>query len=92
MRDTAVRVFSGDSPPEPLLDSMLHAPSTRFLLVAAGKKGSEIAFNRHFQSELGERAQLWVVDGAEHVQGLKVAGTAYETRIIGFFTSALLGR
>ncbi len=92
MRDTVVGILSGASPPPSLLGTMLQAPSTRFLLVAGGKEESEIAFNRYFHSELGERAQLWVVDEAEHVQGLKVAGPAYETRIIGFFTAALLGR
>jgi alpha-beta hydrolase superfamily lysophospholipase len=91
LRDAAVEILSGASPPAPLLGSMLQAPSTHFFLLAAGTEEAEIAFNRYFHSRLRERTEVWVIPGAGHVQGLPVAGNAYEARIIAFFR-ATLGR
>jgi pimeloyl-ACP methyl ester carboxylesterase len=85
----AVGLFSGQHPPEPLLDSMQAAESTRYLLIAAGNEKLEIAFNRLFADTLGERAALWIAPDADHVQAFGRHPEEYERRVIEFFDAAL---
>jgi dienelactone hydrolase len=88
----AVQLFSGESPPLPLLDSMLAASSTRFLLIAAGNNAMETAFNQHFAVTLGDRASLWIAPETEHTGALSRYPQEYEQRVIEFFDSALWAR
>lgn len=91
----SVRLFSGQAPPLPLLDSMLAAPGTRFLLIAAGAEADEVAFNTLFAERLsgaasGEAA-LWVAPQAGHLQALSLYPAEYEQRLVEFFESLIGG-
>ncbi len=85
----AVRLFSGSAPPLPLLESMQQAPTTQFLLVAAGNNDEEIAFNRLFAETLGSRADLWIAPQVDHTGAFARYPDEYERRITAFFDSAL---
>jgi pimeloyl-ACP methyl ester carboxylesterase len=87
----AVQFFSGDTPPETMLDSMLETDSTAFLLIAAGNVDKEIQYNMLFAEALGERADLWTILGVGHTDGFDYYPEAYEQRVIAFFDQTLLG-
>jgi dienelactone hydrolase len=85
-----VQLLSGDDPPKPLLDSMVEAESTAFLLIAAGSSDQEVDFNELFVGTVGERAILWVAPGASHTGAFSRYPDEYEQRLIAFFDAALL--
>lgn len=85
-----VQLLSGTQPPSPLLDSMIEAASTRFLLIAAGQNALETAFNQHFANVLGSRADLWTVAGATHTGAFGLDLQTYEQRVTDFFQAELL--
>jgi pimeloyl-ACP methyl ester carboxylesterase len=85
----AVQLLSGDQPPAPLLESMIAAPDTQFLLVVGGAEPQEVAYNQLFAGRVGERASLWVVPDAAHTGGFSLSPGEYEQRVIGFFETAL---
>ena len=88
----AVQILSGDRPPnKPLLDSMVEAQSTRFLLIAGGANALEVAFNELFAAAVGARASLWVAPGASHIGAFGMYGEEYERRVIAFLDETLLG-
>jgi len=89
---SAVRAFAWESPPAPLLDEMKRSDATEFLLVAAGGNDLEVAFNRLFARELGERASLWVAPGVGHTGALSRYPEEYERRVLGFLDANLLSR
>lgn len=84
-----VRVLSGETPPKPLLDSMIAAPSTSFLLVAAASNDLEVKYNALFAQTVGERAVLWVAPGASHTGAFARFPDEYEQRVIAFFDAHL---
>jgi uncharacterized protein len=85
-----VQVLTGDKPPEPtLLDSMVAAQSTQFLLIAGGSVAQEVKYDTLFADTVGERATLWVVPGAEHTGAFQRYPDEYEQRLTGFFDAAL---
>lgn len=88
----SVGLLTGEAPPRPLLDAMVASPSTRFLLIAAGRNALERSFNRLFATTLGSRASLWVAPEADHIGAFVVNPEAYEQRVIAFFQAELLGR
>jgi pimeloyl-ACP methyl ester carboxylesterase len=85
-----VGALSGERPPEPLLDSMLAAQSTAYLLIAGGANQLEVDFNELFAGTVGERARLWVAPGAGHTGAFARYGDEYEQRVIAFFEETLL--
>jgi pimeloyl-ACP methyl ester carboxylesterase len=87
----ALQLFSGETPPKPLLDSLVESGSTRFYLIAAGKDNQEVAFNQLFAMTLGERASLWVAPGAKHTGAYRQYPGEYEQRVFEFFQRELLG-
>jgi dienelactone hydrolase len=85
-----VQVLSGDDPPDPpLLDAMIAAESTRFLLIAGGSVALEVKFNALFADTLGARADLWVAPDASHTGAFKRYPDEYEQRVIAFFNATL---
>jgi len=80
-----VQAFSGTAPPKPILDSMVEATSTEFLLVAGGNMPREIAFGELFEETVGGRAELWVVPDAGHTEAFGRYPGEYEQRVITFF-------
>ena len=87
-----VQALSRERPPKPLLNSMLAASATRFLLVAAGTDAQEVAFNQLFAQSLGERASLWVAPEAAHTGAFSRYPAEYEERVIGFFDQAFMAQ
>jgi len=85
-----VQIASGTAPPDPLLDSMAAAESTRFLLIAGGSVPREVAFNEVFAWTVGERALLWVAPDAGHTGAFGRHPGEYEERVIAFFDAALM--
>ncbi len=86
----AVQILSGETPPQPLLDSMLAAPSTSYLLIAGGNNKQEVAFNELFAATLNERARLWVAPGAAHTGAMRLYPDEYEQRVVAFFDAVML--
>jgi len=84
-----VRLFSGQKPPKPLLDSMIESGFTRFLLIAGGGNELEVAFNEMFAERLASRASLWIAPEAEHVQAFHQYPVEYEQRVVDFFDLAM---
>lgn len=84
-----VQAVSGTDPPEPLLDSMVGAESTGFLLIAGGGKPMEIAFNELFAETVGDRVAVWVAPDAGHTEAYARFPEEYGRRVIGFFDAAL---
>ncbi|MBN1562435.1 MAG: alpha/beta fold hydrolase [Anaerolineae bacterium] len=88
-----VQLLSGDDPPiPPLLDSMIAADTTRFLLIAAGTNEEEIDYNELFAETVGERAALWIAPDAKHTGAFARYPAEYEERVIAFFDGVLLGQ
>jgi hypothetical protein len=87
----AIRLFSGEIPPKPLLDSMVESGSTRFYLIAAGNDDLEVSFNQLFAMTLGDRASLWIAPDVEHTGAFRLYPQEYELRLIEFFQSELAG-
>lgn len=85
-----VQIFSGERPPEPLLDSMITAEETRFLLIAGGAKTQEVEFNKLFANTVGARAELWIAPNAPHVGAYSLYPDEYQQRVIDFFDKTLL--
>jgi len=86
----AVQILSGETPPEPLLDSMVAAPSTSYLLIAGGGNQREVDFNELFAAATPDRSQLWIAPGASHTGAFGLYPAEYEQRVIAFFDAALL--
>ena len=85
-----VQLLSGDDPPQPpLLESMVEAEGTTFLLIAAGSDTQEVDFNTLFAETVGERATLWVAPDASHTGAFKRYPDEYKRRVIAFFDAAL---
>ncbi len=85
-----VQILSGETPPVPLLNSMIAAPSTLYLLIAAGDSDLEVAFNELFAASTPDRSQLWVAPQAPHTGAFGLYPDEYEQRVIAFFNRALL--
>jgi fermentation-respiration switch protein FrsA (DUF1100 family) len=85
-----VRVFSGDSPPTSILDSIRAADSTQFLLIAGGSEETEVKYNELFAETIGDRATVWVAPGVGHTKAYGRYPDEYTQRVIDFFTATLL--
>jgi uncharacterized protein len=88
----ATGLFTGDTPPVPIVDSIVGAPDVPLLLVASGREANEVAYNTRFAAVAGDRAQLWVVPDVGHMGALAGHPDEYARRIPNFFRSALLAR
>lgn len=85
-----VQVLSSSQPPSPLLDSMVEAKSTSYLLIAGGANALEVDFNQLFADTLDERATLWIAPNAPHTGAFGRYPEEYEQRVITFLNKALL--
>jgi pimeloyl-ACP methyl ester carboxylesterase len=86
----AVQIFSGETPPVPLLDSMLAAPVTSYLLIAGGANQREVAFNQLFTRATSNRSELWIAPEAPHTGAFALYPAEYEQHVIEFFATTLL--
>jgi uncharacterized protein len=87
---TTVQVLSGQTPPKPLLTSMVEAKSAAFLLIAGGTNRLEVRFNELFAETVGPRSTLWVAPDASHTGAFSRYPDEYEQRVITFFNQTLL--
>ena len=87
---TTVQLLSGQQPPKPLLDSMIEADTTHFLLIAGGANAREVAYNQLFQASLGDRAGLWVAPEAAHTAAFARYPEEYERRVVEFLQAELV--
>jgi pimeloyl-ACP methyl ester carboxylesterase len=85
-----VQALSGGEPPRPLLNSMMEANATRFLLIAAGHEDQEVAYNELFAETVGNRTTLWVAADAEHTGAFDRYPAEYVEHVVGFLNAALL--
>jgi hypothetical protein len=85
-----VQILSSTPPPEPLLESMVAARETRYLLIAGGTETQEVAFNELFTETLNGRAELWIAPQASHTNAFSLYPQEYEQRLITFFETNLL--
>lgn len=85
-----VQILSNEKPPEPLLDSMIKAKETHFLLITGGAETQEVEFNKLFANAVGARAELWVAPNAPHVGAYSLYPDEYQQRVIDFFHKTLL--
>ncbi len=86
----AVQLLSGQTPPEPpLLDSMVAAEGTAFLLIAGGAVESEVAFNTLFARTVSDRAELWIAPETPHIGALARHPEEYAQRVIAFLDGTL---
>ena len=88
----AVQILSGETPPVPLLDSMIAAPSTSYLLIAGGGNQREVAFNELFAASTPDRSQLWIAPEASHTGAFGLYPEEYEQRVIAFFDRVVLNQ
>lgn len=59
------------------------------MLITGGLAPYEPDFNLEYESFLGENGELWVIENAGHVGGLRAEPERYPARMIEFFDTAL---
>jgi uncharacterized protein len=84
-------LLTSASPPTPLADAVRDAPGTPLLLVAAGEVADEGHAALWLQERAPERVTVWVVEGAGHTDGVRVAPAEWRERVVGFLGAELLG-
>ena len=90
---TAVRVFSGSSPGEPLEELVQGVSPTPLLLIAAGRGAQmEREANRVYAEAAREPVDFWDLPDVTHTAAIRERPEEYERRVIGFFDQALLHR
>jgi uncharacterized protein len=88
---TATRVFSGESPGEPLEDAVARISPTPLLLISTGGSiAAERDFNRIYAEAAREPVELWDLPDVNHTAAVRERPEEYERRVIGFFEDALL--
>lgn len=87
---STVQILSGEKPPKPLLESMIEAETTQFLLIAGGTNTQEVEFNRLFVEAVDSRANLWIAPNATHVGAFSLYPEEYERYVRDFFEKTLL--
>jgi fermentation-respiration switch protein FrsA (DUF1100 family) len=89
----AIRVLSGASPGEPLMESVADVSPTPLLLIGAdGSLPDELEINRIYAEAAREPVELWQLPGVNHTAAIRERPEEYERRVIGFFDDALLDR
>ncbi|HWP21157.1 MAG TPA: alpha/beta fold hydrolase [Candidatus Cryosericum sp.] len=84
-------LFTGQKPPESsIAASIAGAQGTRFLLIAAGSRASELEFGQYYTDLAGGHAELWIVPEAGHTQGYTLYPDEYARCVTAFFNDALL--
>lgn len=84
------QVFGGPPPEGRIVDSIVEAKETRFLLVAGGAVKNEVDYNTMFVNLDETRCDLWIAEGAGHTEAFSRDPEGYEERMIRFFEVGLL--
>ncbi len=78
------------SPPLTLRSAVTDAPSTRFLLIAAGNVTDETHAARFIQDAAPERVSVWTVDGAAHTGGYATRPDEWQRHVLEFLDENLM--
>jgi fermentation-respiration switch protein FrsA (DUF1100 family) len=90
---TAVGVFSGSSPGEPLEELVPEVSPTPLLLIATGRGiPQELDFNRIYAEAAREPVEFWELADVGHTAAIRERSEEYERRVVGFFDRALVER
>ena len=94
---TAVRVFSGSAPGEPLKQLVREISPTPLLLIAAGRGamgpgGGEYGLGRMYAEAAREPVEFWGLPQGRHTAAIREQPEEYRRRVITFFDDALLER
>lgn len=88
---TATAVLSGELPP-PSLETLVARIAPRpLLLVHAGRGGGGEDLNPEYHAAARPPKELWEIEEAGHVEGIRARPREYEERVVGFLDRALLG-
>ncbi len=87
-----VGLFTGDTPPTPMLASIRASENVRLLLVAAGNVPDEISYAGLYASAAPDRAGRWVALDVGHTGAWHAYRTEYTARVLEFFNANLLSR
>ena len=88
----ATGIFTGETPPVPIVDSIADAPDVPLLLITSGREADEAAYNTRFTAVAGDRAELWSVLDVDHTGALSGHPEEYRRRVTNFFRNALIAR
>ncbi len=80
-----VGTLTGCREPKPIAESIASAPGAALLLIASGGSKKEIDYNTMYAKTAGDRAELWIADGASHTGALAAYPNDYEQRVVAFF-------
>ena len=89
VKQTAIAVFSNQSPPTDLEELTGRIAPRPLLLIAAPELGVGEELNRGYRDAAGDSATLWEIPESKHVQGIKARPAEYEKRVVGFFDQTL---
>lgn len=84
VKDLTLKLVSGQKEPNTILDSITHSESY-FLFIAAGKRSEGIEFNSYYQEKTTEQSELWIIEDADHIQGINAEKELYEQKVLEFF-------
>jgi dienelactone hydrolase len=84
-----VDLLTAASPPSALRDAVERADRTGFLLIAAGEVDDEQHAADHLRRAAPDRVEVWVVEGADHTDGLDVDPQEWERRVTQFLDEHL---
>ena len=88
----STHLFSGDTPPITMLDSIEGSQGTPLLLIAAGNDSKEIDYNSRFLEAAGPGSELWIVPDVGHTGAYQRYPDDYMKRILAFFELLLKER
>jgi fermentation-respiration switch protein FrsA (DUF1100 family) len=91
---TLAGVRSRVAPPPSLKELVPRiAPRPLLVMYASGsQQAGEAQLNAIYYAAAGEPKEVWAIPDAGHTKGLATHPSAYESRVIGFFDRALVGR
>ncbi|MDQ3867375.1 MAG: alpha/beta fold hydrolase [Actinomycetota bacterium] len=94
---TAVRVFSGSAPGEPLAELVREISPTPLLFIAGGRGatgpgGGEYGLAQLYANAAREPVEFWGLPEGRHTAAIRERPEEYERRVVGFFDDALLDR
>ena len=90
-KQAGLMVFSNQGPPPSLVDLTPRIAPRPALLIWAPNGGNAETMNPTYQRLIGPSAEIWEIDDAMHIKGIKQHPEEYERRVVGFFDRALLG-
>jgi dienelactone hydrolase len=92
VQSTALTALTGTAPPPSLRDLVPRIAPRQVFFVYAGHGAGGEEYNPDFYAAAGAPKAIWKIPEANHTGGYQARPREYETRVVGFFDHALLGR